>query len=163
MRKRECGVRKQGVVGKQQPELRVANLGVRLRKVLSHVAGIHIGIDTDLLAGIDRIHDIRGASVGDEMDKGALEFADRVVFGLDLDGVNAGDTSEQSLKDVVDRGVREVLVDGGDVNRGDNRVFGQVQLGVLERELVVDIKGLGSVHFRLFVRLVCLCSSTVCV
>ena len=94
MRKRERGVRKQSVVGKQQPELRVANLGIRLRKVLSHVAGIHVGVDADLLATFDGIHHIRGASVGDEMDKGALEFADRVVFGLDLDSVNAGDTSE---------------------------------------------------------------------
>jgi hypothetical protein len=91
------------------------------------------------------------------MDKGALEVAYRVVFGLNLDSVNTGDTSEQSLKDVVDRGVREVLVDGGDVNRGDDCVFGQVQLGVLYGELVVDVVG---VHFRLFVRLVCLCSST---
>jgi hypothetical protein len=91
------------------------------------------------------------------MDKGALEFADRVVFGLDLDGVNASDASKQNLKDVVDCGVREVLVDGGDVNRRDDRVFGQVQLGVLGGELVIKV---GGVHFRLFVRLVCLCSST---
>lgn len=150
MRKRERGVGKQCVVGKQQPELLVANLGVRLWEVLSHVAGIHVGIDADLLTASDHIHHILGASVGDEVDKGALE----VFLGLDLDSVNASDASEQSLKHVVDGVVREVLVDCGDVNRGDDRVFGQVQLGVLGGELVVDVKGLGSVHFRLFVRLV---------
>jgi hypothetical protein len=58
---------------------------------------------------------------------------------------------------VVDRVVREVLVDGGDINRGDDRVLGQVQLGVLGGELVVDVKG---VHFRLFVWFGFVCNSS---
>jgi hypothetical protein len=58
---------------------------------------------------------------------------------------------------VVDRVVREVLVDCGDINRGDDRVLGQVQLGVLGGELVVDVKG---VHFRLFVWFGFVCNSS---
>ena len=79
--------------------------------------------------------------VCDEVDKGALELAVGAVLRLDLDVVDACDASKQGVEHVVNRGIRELFVDGRDIDRGDHGVFGQDQLVVAVGELVVNVDG----------------------
>ena len=91
----------------------------------SHVARVHIGVDANLFIAANRVHHIVGMIVRDEVDKGALELAVGAVLRLELDIVDARHASKEGIEHVINRGVREVFVDGRDIDRGDYRVFGQ--------------------------------------
>ena len=77
--------------------------------------------------------------VRNEVDKGALELAVSAVLRLDLDVVNARHASKEGVEHVVNRGVRKLFVDGRDIDRGDDWVFGQDQFVVAVGELVVKV------------------------